>query len=405
MPSNSKLTPTRSLPPSSLPTLPRDLFAEILARLDVKTLTLLKSICKPWRALISTPNFIKQHLAHTQSDPLNESLIVHSLSDDYDDVVTVFRIGDIESPVTQALNFPQTFFKMELVGSISGLVCLCDRSLGFMIVVWNPATRECKMVPFPNKERHAEKVFVGFGYDSVGDDFKVVCVFRVTANEICLTRFYVYSCNAECWKEIKVDFPYDMPHMWCVVTVKGNPYWMGFSIENGDETNGKEVCVTFDVRKEVFRFLGLPKCESNSGTSACLANYKDKLADMMFSPGSEVNKLVDVYVLDDRSGVWSKIYTVGPIPLEVQRVLHCFKNGEIVVEDHDAKLFLYDPKSKAVKDLRIDNTKELNKAFCYTESLVTIKKMHHVEEEIPETSRKTRKRFDLFVNICLTVCS
>lgn len=363
--------------------------------LDAKTLTRLKPVCKPWLALVTSPSFIKQHLNHTLSHPQNESLIVHTLSDDYEDVVTVFRIDAIENPVTQALNFPQTFFKMELVGSISGLVCLCDRSLGFMIVIWNPATRECKMVPFPDKERHADKVFVGFGYDSVEDDFRVVCVFRVKLKERCLSRFYVYSCNRERWREIKLEFPRDMPHMWCVVTVMGNPYWMGFTIEDGDESNGKEVCVAFDVKNEVFRFLDLPKYESNSGTSACLVNYKDMLADMMFSPGSEPNKLVDVFVLDDKSGVWSKIYTVGPIPLEVQRVLHSFRNGEIIVEDYDAKLFLYDPKSKAVKDLRIDNVKELNKAFCYTESLVTIKKMNHVEEEdILVTLPSTRKRDD-----------
>ncbi|KAL8107597.1 F-box protein CPR1-like [Apium graveolens] len=395
--SNSKLTPTRSLTHSSsfFSALPRDLFSEILTRLNVKTLTRLKSVCKPWRSLVTTRNFIKQHLAHAQAHPENQALIVHSLSNDYDDVVTVFRIGDVEHPVNQALNFPQTFFKMELVGSISGIVCLCDRSLGFMIVVWNPATRECKMVPFPNKERHAERVFVGFGYDSVEDDFRVVCVFRVTANDRCASRFYVYSCNAECWKAIRVEFPYDLPHMWCVVTVKGNPYWMGFLIEGCDESNGKEVCVMFDVRTESFRFLDLPKCEMNSGTSACLANYKDMLADMLFSPGSESNKLVDVFILDEKSGAWSKIYTVGPIPLEVQRVLHCFKNGEIVVEDEDAKLFLYDPKSKEVKNLRIDNAKELNKAFCYTESLVTIKKTNHVEEEDSvEASPSTRKRDD-----------
>lgn len=209
-----------------------------------------------------------------------------------------------------------------------------------------------------------------------------------------LSRFYVYSCNEDYWREIKPNFPFNVPQMWCVVTVKGIPYWMGFTMDENDESNVSEVCISFDVQNEVFQFLALPQYESNSATGACLVNLKDSLADMMFSPGSDQNKLVDVYTLDEKFGTWSKIYTVGPIPLEVQRVLHCFINGEIVIVDSEGKLVLYDPKSERIKNLQIDKARELSyKTFSYRESLVAIKEMKHVrEDDGQETSPSRRKR-------------
>lgn len=157
----------------------KDRKAEILNRLPIKSLIRLWCVCKPWCFFFSSPSLIKSHLIRISQNPLNDSLVVHSLSGHFDDIITIFRIDSIESPLTPTIHFPETFFKMELVGSINGLIFLCDRSLGFMIVLWNPATRMCTSIPFPRKERHADKVFVGFGFD----DFRVVCIFRFKLTE------------------------------------------------------------------------------------------------------------------------------------------------------------------------------------------------------------------------------
>lgn len=253
----------------------------------------------------------------------------------------------------------------------------------------------CKSVPFPRKERHAEMVFVGLGYHFRVNEFRVICIFRFNRDKDVVSRFYVYYCNDDDWREIKPEFAFNVPHMWSVVTVKGVPYWMGIAVDENDENVFHEVCVSFDVEKEEFRFYSLPKYESNNDTGACLVNLRDSVVDLMFSPGPEVNKLVDVHRLDEKSGTWSKLYTVGPIPLEVQRVLHCFVSGEIVIEDVNGKLALYDPTTGRSKNLHIDKARELSyKAFGYTESLVTIQEMTSVkgdgQHELPSPSTRER---------------
>ena len=46
--------------------LPRELIVDILSRLPVKTLCRFKCVLKPWRSLISDPDFVKTHLLRAE---------------------------------------------------------------------------------------------------------------------------------------------------------------------------------------------------------------------------------------------------------------------------------------------------------------------------------------------------
>ena len=46
--------------------LPRELIIDILSRLPIKSLCQFKCVSKPWRTLISHPDFVKTHLHHAQ---------------------------------------------------------------------------------------------------------------------------------------------------------------------------------------------------------------------------------------------------------------------------------------------------------------------------------------------------
>ncbi|CAK9142904.1 unnamed protein product [Ilex paraguariensis] len=59
--------------------LPQDLIVEILSRLPVKSLLRFKSVSKPWLALINNPKLISLHLSHTDVNPKDDAVIIHSL--------------------------------------------------------------------------------------------------------------------------------------------------------------------------------------------------------------------------------------------------------------------------------------------------------------------------------------
>lgn len=56
---------------------PKDIIYKIFFRLRVKTLLPLKSVCKPWLSLISSPEFIKTHLS-------NHGLVIVNRNDMHD---------------------------------------------------------------------------------------------------------------------------------------------------------------------------------------------------------------------------------------------------------------------------------------------------------------------------------
>ncbi|CAK9159780.1 unnamed protein product, partial [Ilex paraguariensis] len=73
---------------------------------------------------------------------------------------------------------------------------------------------------------------------------------------------------------------------------------------------------------------------------------------------------------------------IGPIPLKVVRLIACCKNGEILAQGTEGKLFLYDPKTNGVKDILIDEVRANSYKGCsYTESLVSIEGMKQVGQK------------------------
>ncbi|GJW88369.1 F-box/kelch-repeat protein-like protein [Tanacetum coccineum] len=125
----------------------------IFLRLDARNLTRCKSVCKSWKSLISGSHFIKAHLNHSYKNG-------HK------------RIGE-----AVFLKTSHSWYSM--IGSSNGLVCIIyDREL----LVANPLTREVKSVskpcarnPHPWAYCKVDYPCWGFGYDSLRDDYKVVC--------------------------------------------------------------------------------------------------------------------------------------------------------------------------------------------------------------------------------------
>ncbi|XP_062162359.1 probable F-box protein At1g14315 isoform X6 [Alnus glutinosa] len=136
--------------------LPEDLVIQILLWLPVVSLLRFKSVCKSWYALITNQNFIAKHLLYNKN--CNTQLLFKTRDKSNEDyVVSTISHETLQVSLTQPLppyfelDVDEKFF-IFVVGSCNGLVCLHDY-LALHEVIWNPATKETKIVPKSNLPR------------------------------------------------------------------------------------------------------------------------------------------------------------------------------------------------------------------------------------------------------------
>ena len=138
-----------------------------------------------------------------------------------------------------------------LVGSANRIVCVAVDDLESSMYLWNPAIRECKLIPDFIKFGGP----FGFGYDRVDDDYKVISTtgypFDVSVG--------VYSVKRNVWR--KLPEPIEEPHF--DVCVNGFFYGIG---RNG--------MMTFDLNKELF-------------------NHSIKLPIIDYDYGNDVTRIIE----------------------------------------------------------------------------------------------------------------
>ncbi|XP_074376800.1 putative F-box protein At5g52610 [Apium graveolens] len=337
--------------------LTEDLISEILVKLPVKQLLRCKSVCKPWLSLISSPNFIKSHLNHTITAPqiLTSNSGRKSMSLLHLDSCEIdASLGEIFFP------FPRT------ADCCNGIVCFWhvpdfNRVQNPYIHLWNPATRQAKLIPQHNI--HFDKITmlsIGFGFDPIGNDYKVV---------VLLTSFgkpwtaEVYSANTNVWRRIKPN-PTDLP-----------------SYDEFDVcVNGFLCCVgtfgmmAFDLNKEVFICrIKLPE----GHWPVRIIEFDDCVA-VTASKEYDLFDVFNLWKLDDEaclrdSGIeasWTLMLSVD-IGHPVGFVFGYFNSGDFLLcteDDYTWILYNSDKKEARYVPVSLENYPTLK----YNESLVSI---------------------------------
>ncbi|KAL3642446.1 hypothetical protein CASFOL_013261 [Castilleja foliolosa] len=356
--------------------LPEELMLCILTRLPVKIIIRFKSVCKPWFHLLSTPEFKKMHQAQFSSDPKNQSIIVKSFNKFY--IINVKsgkkRPTILDHPFAHAQNIYSY-----TVGCCNGLVCIHK---GQEIVLWNPVIKLSKT--FPLKDCGLFKmVSLGFGYDAIGDDFKVVMIVASTNT----TSVELYSANLDSWITIDVGFQFRLFATKNNFIVNGNPYWVAHVYWN-------VVLLCFDVFELVFKIVPMPNTTDLDGytktgkeTSLDLVDWNGALGALIINyeveylNGSSRTGCVWVLVFDDIEQIWRTVHTFGPIEVDVYRGrrLLFIKNAKILGFYTLDKLCVLDLETGRIKELfahaHIANSSEF---YGYTESLAHINGMEKV---------------------------
>ncbi|XP_017984400.1 PREDICTED: putative F-box protein At3g10240 [Theobroma cacao] len=163
--------------------LPDILVMEILLRLPVKSLIRFKCVCKSWCFSFQTPYFITNH----KNDNLNLLFKDFKISR-FSPLSTETKIKRHGGPdvefnlkVKENIHMPVSICnssrsRLTVFGVCNGLLCLQD---GYRITLWNPSTREVKLLPkstisLPPSVESTYFHCMGFEFDPKSDDYKVL---------------------------------------------------------------------------------------------------------------------------------------------------------------------------------------------------------------------------------------
>ncbi|CAI9117971.1 OLC1v1019465C1 [Oldenlandia corymbosa var. corymbosa] len=339
----------------SIATLPNEVIIEILTWLPAKTLARFLCVSKSWRALITTPKFIKAHLRNSsgRDDYAHHRVLFRCMTSSggeakgynpntryfslapvfFGDGKTTIRSTLVEDPVMNSRG-------SEIIGSANGLLCVgIKRKLFF----WNPTIRKFKKLPEfyphskPSKKRH-----VVFEYDEVDGDYRVYFFASYYGSENVLID--VYSRNTNTWRRIQRFCIANWPAVGFLVA-RGILYW-------GDPVTYEGVTglgmVWADLKSETIGIVALPDYAKDV-SRLDFGILEGCLAFCCYHPTSHV----DLWIMKE-DGVkksWSKVLLVSKFKDSGSKKsclpIFMSKDGKILFR-YWKSLALSDPKAKLV---------------------------------------------------------
>lgn len=271
------------------PTLSDDLISEILLRVPVKSLLRFQSVCKAWFSLIKDPAFVNSQNLRSITTETDQTLIVSRFRC-YEK--TKFSLLHVDSRKIMAdLNFQYSrgALRFRIVGSADGIVCVNVTNLDNLktsLCLWNPAIRRSKLIL--SYSVSVEEA-LGFGYDAVNHDFKVVRVVRFESpRSLCVE---VYSDNRDEWRKVpdQIDIP-----------CSGD-----FHVRVGGFlcSIGEQGMMAFDLNKEVLNCaMKLPIVISDND-GARVIEFKNSVAVIIMV--DQLNYVNRDWRLDEKINMWT----------------------------------------------------------------------------------------------------
>lgn len=355
---------------------------EILHRLPVKALLRCTAVCKSWHSLITSAEFISSHLKFAASRrKVAPSLLLRRCIKNseryelYSDSESFTRYAAFEFPF-KSMN---PFFT--IVGSCNGLLCLSDDRVYYMntIILWNPCIKKSVLLPKPNMIYGSYGSFtqcLGFGFDPVGDDYKVV---RITYVDLASKpQIEVYKLSSGVWQDMSY-----LALEYVVYTRSRHVYLNGAAHWTAGYMDSHDVVVLFDMSREVFRTMILPvRVVGNDPLSSHdLGVYRGCLALALWKVSGAEPRLC-VWVMQEY-GVeesWTKNFNFdfSSIGNGFVRPLWIRKQGGVVVVWKDGRLVSCDREGEVedlgVRGSRSDTYQRSLHVDSYMSSLVLLER-------------------------------
>jgi F-box interacting protein len=254
-------------------------------------------------------------------------------------------------------------------GSINGILCLYEDSYFGQTILWNPATKTIKRLPYSlviDSIESDEKVYNdfvsltaethlhGFGYDDLTDDYKVIryvtftgehagygCISIEELNYEALYPFWeIYSLRSNSWKKLDYDMPpTSLYKEGTQVYMDGVCHWL-----SEEDCAAGSCLVSFYLSKEVFITTPIPGDEDDddfvfkaswinlvvvNGFIALISYHEDMTFHI---------SIVGELGIEES---WTKLLIVGPMPC-VKYPIGAGTKGEIFFIREDEELVWFD---------------------------------------------------------------
>ncbi|KAF9672809.1 hypothetical protein SADUNF_Sadunf11G0082800 [Salix dunnii] len=365
--------------------LPEDLIQEILFKLPIKSLVRCTSLCRTWNSLIKSPTFISKHLQRTISSTDHQSLFLLRLYSKEREEQYSLRHDNQDFNEHMQLHFPFKSFKsyFHVIGSCNGLICLAKVIQRFTVsfIFWNPLIQKYVNIE-PTILGHLYS-FVGFGYDSRANDYKLIRMVNFQKSKFLIENFpkmELYSLNEGSWRSIPQTAPlrYDTDQHFSSAFLNGVVHWIA---NRADQHEGiHNVVLGFDMSDEIFLEIALPSCLDNVRPS-CLSLLVYKESSISVCQASFLSSVqFHIWVMKEYGVVesWTKlVLTTGAQGEGIPRALGIRKE-ELLMEKKSGWIVSGDLESQQVRDLRIWGEPFHTFIGSYLESLVLLDKSNAI---------------------------
>ncbi|KAI9112585.1 hypothetical protein K1719_016508 [Acacia pycnantha] len=349
--------------------LPDEIMEQILPRLPVKSLIRFKSVAKSWRTQITNPSFIarqfKLYDSVTKNSRLRLIFRLHnkrciSLISDQEPI-------DIEVPFPEKNDVSFIF----VYGQCNGIFCLQavyrgDKAGRFSLILWNPGTREVKVLPASHN--HSKGIIFGFGIDPVTKDYKVVRFGNLAFEGREHPPVEVYNLSTDSWRTVDTVVPaaYQLGFPKCRAYLNGFYHWICVV-----DFNHRGI-LFFDFSKELFGRIQLPP-EIALVKELIVAVIDEKLACVV-APYNKIFRGFEIWVMNEYGveSSWSEKFCVALECPEYGFFLGFWGDDEILVDDI-GQLVSYNLKTMQIR--KFDEIRGIRKnfrVFDYMESLVPL---------------------------------
>ncbi|KAL8127837.1 hypothetical protein AgCh_014976 [Apium graveolens] len=386
--------------------LSKDLIFNILSRTCVTSLFRCKSVCKLWHSIISTPKF---HIAHhlISVNKLPSIIMITSRVDDNEGchAATILYPDSLKH---YSVNIPlmPPFDLLQFVSSSNGVVCVFHNFKADLYLL-NPLTRMSKKLMLPpaaftmTEERRrtifhpppptpvidkphtpfiviidnprpvlkAYKVEVGFGFDCVSCDFKVLFLEyqKIDNKHVGLEAAHLYSSNSDSWRVIKVDT--ELPSF---LYYPPSPVLRSGPVVDGVlYMEGVDFIITFDLHTELFGLISYPSFVHARKSN--VLNFEGSVAVVLKTvpDGSLVEKELSLWTPIAVSGevVWNKMFTFGTGSEEIDWLFLYFGANQFFGKTRLGEM-LYDYRKKQTKYVEFPSQSFLLGVLSHTESFL-----------------------------------
>jgi F-box interacting protein len=233
----------------------------------VKSLLILKCVCKRLNSIISDPKFAKDHLRFSQTRHYHLVICPISYSLEREFLLYDYRVPSVfdNSKASTMLKLPINPYNnnVVIINSCNGIICFKtpDWSYNSDLVVCNPSTGKFKILPpLENLPRGKLKTGYNIGYDGFSDYYKVVAVTCYQFDEsylFCKNQVRIHNSNTNFWKRI-ADFPFEIicePDWDKGIFVSGTFNWV---IQRDQEIGSSWVIVSLDLGNESYQEISQP---------------------------------------------------------------------------------------------------------------------------------------------------